>query len=71
MYLLLRELHKWEEEEEVKGSTESLVHILISDEPGIDNLEDIKLEEQKSKEREHTTVDGDTTKSSSHDTPWS
>lgn len=45
MYLILRELHKWEEDDEVKSVTEKLVHMLIADEPeaGMENLEDIEL----------------------------
>lgn len=43
MYLILRELHKWEQDEVVKGVTENLVHILIAEPgPGMENLEDIQ-----------------------------
>lgn len=49
VYLILRELHKWEQDDVVKGVIENLVHILISDEPrpGMDNLEEIKLDGQE------------------------
>ena len=47
-YLILRELHKWEEEVEVKNVCENLVHILIADEPesGMENLHEVELRDQ-------------------------
>ena len=44
-YLILRELHKWEEDMEVKETCETLVHILIADEAGIDNWNEINAED--------------------------
>ena len=49
VYLILRELHKWEQDESVKSVIENLVHILIADEPGpnVDNLEELQLEDSR------------------------
>lgn len=44
-YLILRELHKWETEDEVKVAVENVVDLLIADEAeaaGVDNLEEVK-----------------------------
>ena len=45
VYLIMRELHKWEKEAEVVQACEALVSILISDEPepGMEDLHDVKL----------------------------
>ena len=32
-YVIIRELYKWEKEEQVKETSEKLINILISDEP--------------------------------------
>ena len=47
VYLILRELHKWEKEPEVLQTIENLVGILISDEPepGMENLHDVEMPE--------------------------
>lgn len=46
-YVILRELHKWEEDAEAKQTCENLVHILILDEPdsGPENWDEIELKE--------------------------
>ena len=45
VYLIMRELHKWEKEPEVLETCEALVSILISDEPepGMENLHEVEL----------------------------
>ena len=45
VYLIMRELHKWEKEPEVLETCEALVSILISDEPepGMENLLEVEL----------------------------
>ena len=40
VYLILRELHKWEEDAGAKEVCEKVVHVLIGDEPEQDNLEE-------------------------------
>ena len=47
VYLVMRELHKWEKEEAVKETCEALVSMLISDEPelGMENLHEVELPE--------------------------
>ena len=47
VYLIMRELHKWEMEEPVKETCEALVSILISDEPepGMENLHEVQVPE--------------------------
>ena len=44
VYLIMRELHKWEKDAAVKETCETLVSILISDEPepGMDNLHEVE-----------------------------
>ena len=46
----MRELHKWEKEQEVQKTVEDLVSILISDEPepGMENLHDVEMAEASS-----------------------
>ena len=50
VYLIMRELHKWEKDAEVKKTVEDLVSILISDEPepGMENLHDVEMPEANS-----------------------
>lgn len=52
MYLILRELHRWEQDDSVKSVIENLVHILIADEPGpnVDNLEELKPEDLRERD---------------------
>lgn len=47
VYFILRELHKWEQDQNVLQTCENLVSILISDEPepGLENLDQIKIPE--------------------------
>lgn len=45
VYLILRELHKWEEDGGAKEACEKVVQLLIGDEPEQDNLEEIKTHE--------------------------
>jgi hypothetical protein len=47
VYLILRELHKWEQDDAVRNATENLVHMLIADETAVDNYEEIELEAQE------------------------
>ena len=45
IYLVLRELHKWEKNASAKQACQNLVEILIADEPapGMDNLRDVEI----------------------------
>ena len=45
VYLIMRELHKSEEDSDVRQTCEALVSILISDEPepGMENLHEVEL----------------------------
>lgn len=47
IYFILRELHKWEQDQNVLQTCENLVSILISDEPepGLENLDQIEIPE--------------------------
>ena len=51
VYFILRELHKWEQDQNVLQTCENLVSILISDEPesGLENLDQIKIPESLTK----------------------
>ena len=44
-YVILRELHKWEKNEDCMVALENLVSVLISDEPehGMENLNEVKI----------------------------
>ena len=46
VYLVLRELHKWEQDGGTKEACEKVVQVLIGDEPEQDNLEDIATKEE-------------------------
>lgn len=48
-YLIMRELHKWESDPNVKETCEQLVSILISDEPesGMENLHEVELNDSE------------------------
>lgn len=50
-YLIMRELHKWETDSEVSAVCESVISILIADEPeeGMANLEEVALPEDGSR----------------------
>lgn len=52
VYPLMRELHQWESEEEVKRSAEKLIQVLIGDEPqpGMENLMELKIPEEVEKQ---------------------
>ncbi|KAK1331803.1 hypothetical protein QTO34_007479 [Cnephaeus nilssonii] len=46
-YLILRELHSWEPESDVRGTCEKLIQVLIGDEPerGMENLLEVQVPE--------------------------
>ncbi|CAK6439028.1 unnamed protein product [Pipistrellus nathusii] len=46
-YLILRELHSWEPESDVRGACEKLIQVLIGDEPqrGMENLLEVQVPE--------------------------
>ena len=46
-YLILREYHKWEEDQGVSKTCEKLIHMLIAEEPeeGMENLHEVDLPE--------------------------
>ncbi|XP_070248225.1 protein HGH1 homolog [Myotis yumanensis] len=46
-YLILRELHNWEPESDVRGTCEKLIQVLIGDEPerGMENLLEVQVPE--------------------------
>ena len=45
VYVILRELHKWETDEEAKKACANLIQVLISDEPeaGMENLREVEI----------------------------
>ena len=47
-YLILRELHQWEKEEDVGVACENVISVLISDEPepGMENLEQVDIPQE-------------------------
>ena len=47
VYVILRELHKWEEDEEAKLACEKVIQVLISEEPepGMENLKEVDIPE--------------------------
>ena len=57
-YVILRELHKWEKDPAVLGALESLIQLLIADEPepGMENLREVQIppdiEDRLDKEKE-------------------
>ncbi|NWX25023.1 HGH1 protein, partial [Aegotheles bennettii] len=51
-YLILRELHRWEQEPEVLAACEKLIQVLIGEEPGpgMENLLEVKVPEEVERE---------------------
>ncbi|NXI42382.1 HGH1 protein, partial [Galbula dea] len=51
-YVVLRELHRWEQEPEVLGACEKLIQVLIGDEPGpgMENLLEVNIPEEVEQE---------------------
>uniref|UniRef100_A0A8B9ZSA1 Protein HGH1 C-terminal domain-containing protein n=1 Tax=Anas zonorhyncha TaxID=75864 RepID=A0A8B9ZSA1_9AVES len=47
-YLVLRELHRWEQEPDVLAACEKLIQVLIGDEPGpgMENLLEVSIPEE-------------------------
>ena len=47
VYLIIRELHQWEEDTGVSQACENVISVLISDEPepGMENLDQVKIPE--------------------------
>ncbi|NXU25714.1 HGH1 protein, partial [Thalassarche chlororhynchos] len=51
-YLILRELHRWEQEPDVLAACEKLIQVLIGDEPGpgMENLLEVNVPEEVEQE---------------------
>ena len=54
VYYILRELHKWEQDPDVKETCENVISILISDEPNpeLENLHTIDIPPEVAKQLE-------------------
>ncbi|NXR08198.1 HGH1 protein, partial [Semnornis frantzii] len=51
-YVVLRELHRWEQHQEVLVACEKVIQVLIGDEPGpgMENLLEVKIPEEVEQE---------------------
>ncbi|XP_035663556.1 protein HGH1 homolog isoform X2 [Branchiostoma floridae] len=59
VYYILRELHTWESQPELKEAVENVVQILISDEPeDVDNLKDMQIPEGVQKQLDQLQGEG-------------